>query len=245
MFEKGGLPPFFNEAISQIVKKGETMGSKQYRAFGKSVLSVSWFYGVNLIGGYLITLLTQNPNTFLKMHGQLYTLLIYGVIFIGIYGTSKDQEVFHQALRGQSFKVECREVGLYIAMGIGVYVASLGINHLFYRFFTDYAQIQEGFSAYEPILRFLAMVVAPALVEEYLFRFKIQNWMKEGFGVEIAIVGQALLFGMVHTYRLQQIYAVLCGICFGIVREKKGLKATLWMHLTVNAIGWTVGSFWA
>lgn len=226
------------------MEKGETMVSKQYGAFGKSVLIMIWFYAVNLLGSYLVALLTQDPNTFLKMHGQLYTLLIYGVLFIGVYGISKDRKVFHKALKGQSLKTECGEIGLYIMMGIGIYVASLGINHLFYRYFADYDQIQEGFGAYEPILRFFAMVLAPAFVEEYLFRFKIQHWMKEGFGVEIGIVGQALLFGMVHPYRLQKIYAILCGICLGVAKEKKGLKASLWMHFTVNAIGWAVGSFW-
>ena len=219
------------------------MSSQQYKALGKSVLLVIWFLGVNLIASYLMPYVIQDSNTFLTRHGQLYTLWIYGVIFIGVYGSSKDRKAFHQALKYQSFKVACREVALYSVMGIALYGISLGVNHLFYRFFTEYDQIQQGFSAYEPILRFLAMVVAPAFVEEYVFRFKIQNWMKECFGVESAIVGQALLFGMVHPYRLQKIYAVLSGLCLGSAREKRGLKASLWMHFTVNMIGWAVGSF--
>ena len=219
------------------------MSIKQYEVFGKSVLVMIWFYFVSLFGSYCIRLFVNAPNVFLKEHGNLYTLFIYGVIFMGVYGTSKDRSAFHEALKMPPLKIAWREISLYMVMGIGVYVVSLGINHVCFRFFADYAQIQEGFNGHEPILRFLAMVIAPAFVEEYLFRFKIQNWMKEGFGIAIAIVGQALLFGLLHNYTLQKIYAIVCGLYFGVIKEKKGIKATLWMHLTVNGIGWVVGSF--
>ena len=60
-------------------------------------------------------------------------------------------------------------------------------------------------------------------------------------GKEIAIIGQALLFGMLHFYTLQKIYATILGILFGTVKEKQGIKATMWMHMTVNFIGWFMG----
>ena len=85
------------------------------------------------------------------------------------------------------------------------------------------------------------MVLLPPLVEEYLFRDQIQGCLKKGFGKEIAIIGQALLFGMLHFYTLQKIYATILGILFGIVKEKQGIKATIWMHMTVNFIGWFMG----
>ena len=215
------------------------MGSKQLKAIGQSVFIVIWFYMVSFITSGLVGVCSKYPVQLLQQHSHLLNGISYIIIFLGIYlildrrhpiTLWKELEVSH-----------IKEVILYIGMGIGTYLIGITITNLLINFFPEYHEINQSFNEYEPILRFVGMVLLPPLVEEYLFRDQIQGCLKKGFGKEIAIIGQALLFGMLHFYTLQKIYATILGILFGIVKEKQGIKATIWMHMTVNFIGWFMG----
>lgn len=210
---------------------------KQIKAFAQSILVIMWFYAVSLIGGLSVGLLSQNPTQFTERHNNLLNVLCYVVIFLGIYSLESHKAELWGGLRHQKIKA----IFTYILMGIGTYIVGTILSSLLIGFFPEYEEINLSFNQYEPILRFVGMVILPPIVEEYLFREKIQGYLKEGFGLPIALVGQALLFGGLHYYTLQKIYASVLGLIFGFVKERKGLSATIWMHMTVNFIGWFMG----
>lgn len=210
---------------------------KQMKAFGQSILVIIWFYAVSLMSSLMVSLLSSNPTAFLERHSYLLNVISYVIIFLGVYWVDQHKEKLLEGLRVQTLK----SILTYILMGIGTYIIGTVLASLLIGFFPDYEEISQSFTAYEPILRFIGMVILPPLVEEYLFREKIQGYLKEGFGVTIALIGQALLFGGLHYYTVQKIYAAVLGFIFGIVKEKKNLGATIWMHMTVNFIGWLMG----
>ncbi len=210
---------------------------KQMKAFGQSILVIIWFYAVSLMSSLMVSLLSSNPTAFLERHSYLLNVISYVIIFLGVYWVDQHKEKLLEGLRIQTLK----SILTYILMGIGTYIIGTVLASLLIGFFPDYEEISQSFTAYEPILRFIGMVMLPPLVEEYLFREKIQGYLKEGFGVTIALIGQALLFGGLHYYTVQKIYAAVLGFIFGIVKEKKNLGATIWMHMTVNFIGWLMG----
>lgn len=210
---------------------------KPIKAFGQSILVVIWFYAVSLVGGSLVQFFSQDPVRFAQRHSHLLNVLCYLVVFLGVYIVDCHKKELFEGLKMQSIKA----VLSYILMGIGTYIIGTVLAGMLIGFFPEYEEINQSFNQYEPILRFIGMVILPPIVEEYLFREKIQGYLKSGFGLPIALIGQALLFGGLHYYALQKIYATLLGFIFGMVKEKKGLSATIVMHMTVNFIGWLMG----
>ena len=215
----------------------------QVKAFGKSLLVVIWFYMVSIVISSLIAILCGSENNyalFMKSHSNLINCLIYMIIFSGVCLFDHQRNVFFSSFKSLNIK----NIITFIGMGLGAYFIGVMITNLLIGIFPEYNEISNSFNAYEPILRFVAMVILPPLVEEYLFRFKIQGYLKEGLGTPIAIIGQALLFGILHHYMLQKIYATVLGILFGYMRERKGtIQVSIWMHITVNFLGWLAGVF--
>lgn len=220
------------------------MGSREFKALGKSILVVVWFYAASLLVSSGVLILSKNSISFTERHSQLINIISYIIIFLGVYLTDSKRQLFTNGLKCKVNEIESeiKKIGTYIIMGLGTYLIGILITNLLIDFFPEYQEINQSFSQYEPILRFVGMVILPPLVEEYLFRHKIQETLKDGFGNVIAIVGQALLFGVLHYYMLQKIYATVIGLIFGVVKEKKGIKATVCMHMTVNFIGWMIGT---
>lgn len=217
----------------------------QTKTFGKSVLVVIWFYMISVIMSILIGLIYRSEGAyelFIERHSNLLNILIYIIIFCGVCLLDSQKKEFFSSFKSLSLK----NVITFMGMGLGAYFIGIIITNLLIGVFPEYNEISNSFNQYEPVLRFIAMVILPPIVEEYLFRFKIQGYLKEGFGTPIAIIGQALLFGMLHYYMLQKIYATVLGLLFGYIREKKeNIQCSIWMHMIVNLLGWLAGCFFA
>ena len=210
---------------------------QQVKAFGKSIAVVIWFYSISWMVSGVLQASGLLTNGWVKQHPYLINILTYGFIFAGIVGIDAKGHEFGTFLR----KCPLKDWMRFIGRGIGAYSLGSVISQGLIQFFPEYEEIGPQFNSNEPILRFISMVIVAPIVEEYLFRWKVQDFLKEGFGVYIAIIGQALLFGGLHFYRLQKIYASILAGIFGYVREKKGIAATVSMHMTVNFLGWFIG----
>lgn len=214
---------------------------KPLKAIGVTFLVIVWFYSVSFLSSFIIQLIAKEPLNFLNRHGYLVNILCYLVIFLGVFLLDKNRKQFIKALKPRRFL--SKQTIYYIVMGLGSYVIGTIIIILLIQFFPDYQELNESFNGHEPILRFLMIVIAAPLVEEYLFRHIVQNNLENSFIKPIAIIGQAICFGCLHHYNLQKIYATALGTLFGFVKERRGIEATIWMHMTVNFIGWCIGSF--
>lgn len=87
-------------------------------------------------------------------------------------------------------------------------------------------------------LNLFVMAVIPAVFEEFTFRGLYYKAYRQR-GVWCAILGSALVFGLIHMNFNQFCYAFALGVAFGLLLEATGsIFATMTAHFTVN--GWNV-----
>lgn len=211
---------------------------KQIKAILISGLLVGWFFLSQYITAWWALLIGSEQS--IATHQFLITLLSY-LLVLGVpvgWDTYRKRDIF-EGYRGFNF----RRFYIYIIYGIGLWLVTTFVNALFLPFFPEYgSEVDMLFENKEHILRFITIVIGAPIVEEYIFRGKIQRALQKGFGKPLAIILQGVLFGVIHPFGLQKIYASLLGIGFGWIRATKDntMTSTI-MHMTINFIGWFIG----
>lgn len=207
---------------------------------------VGWFIGSQILVMGMLKLFIANSGLFLEYYNQHMYKLNLGVQIICIVGFllvdfyNDKSKCFCEYKDWQNKKII-----KYMFYGIGFWLLSTMVNGVLIGFFSDYSsKIQTLFMNDEKVARFMVLVIFAPLVEEYVFRGKLQSCLKTAFGTPIAIVVQGICFGLIHAIALQKIYASLLGIGFGMIKEKENnLQSSTIMHMTINLIGWTIGTF--
>lgn len=129
---------------------------------------------------------------------------------------------------------------LYIFAGISVVGAASYVNAYMVSIF-DYSDFSEEVlwqtdvtSNYQLVLLFFTLAVIPAFVEELLFRgLVLTNLLPYGRGW--AIVGSAVLFGIMHGNIEQLFYATAAGVVLGYVYVKtKSIWPCVLIHFVNN-----------
>ncbi len=215
----------------------------QVVALFKAVLLVGWFLLASTIVGIGVQSFIGDANRYenvLMQHQFAISLGSQLLCFIGVVLMTPDQPVINKGSESTSLKSILR----YMMMGLGAWLICILITQILIPFFPDYEVINQLFVNNEGILRFCVLVIMAPLLEEYLFRGKIQSYLKIGFPVKFAVLIQAILFASLHALPLQKIYSFTIGMLFGVVREKeKNFLSTFVMHMLINLIGWYIGSF--
>ncbi|MDF2594007.1 MAG: family intrarane metalloprotease [Clostridia bacterium] len=220
-----------------------------YRKVENSVyagFAAGWFIGCQVLIIGIVKFLVGEPELFLEYYNQhMYKINLWVQIVCMLGFLLIDSRVMKSNFLSEYKDWQNKKVVKYIFYGIGFWLVSTVVNGVLIVFFSDYSsQIQTLFMNEEKVARFMVLVVFAPLVEEYVFRGKIQARLKTAFGAPMAIVIQGVCFGLIHAIALQKIYASLLGIGFGIVKEKeKNLQSSTVMHMTINLIGWTIGTF--
>lgn len=209
----------------------------------KVLLILSWYYTVSAIVTLILYSTISNINdveSYITVNNSELMIIIYLMVFFGIWAFDKSRTVFINSFK----KWNIKEVFSYIGLAIVIYYLSNFLTAMLLPYFPEYSELENVFIEGDYILSFIAIVVAAPIIEEYIFRNKIQTYLKNIMGLNAAIIIQALLFGMMHAYVIQTIYATLIGLAFGYLNEKKGsLKPGIVMHITINFIGWIITYF--
>ncbi|WP_069997499.1 CPBP family intramembrane glutamic endopeptidase [Cellulosilyticum sp. I15G10I2] len=208
-------------------------------------LTLLWFLGCQWIFIYLLRLfLRMDSSSFMKIYNDhMYKINLFIQVFCLAGILLKDFILKKDSFSDyRYFRKE--KIVIYICYGIVLWFVSSLINILLGVFFTEYAtQVQRLFSNTEHIVRCLVLVFFAPLLEEYVFRGKIQNKLKLGFGRWQAVILQGAVFGLIHPLPLQKLYATFLGIGFGILKEKeKNVQSTTIMHMTINGISFIIGT---
>ncbi|MGL4363028.1 MAG: lysostaphin resistance A-like protein [Cellulosilyticaceae bacterium] len=174
-----------------------------------------------------------NNMYLLTMIGYIITILGIGVLN-KIDGTSI--LMYYKGFTRKMFE----KTLLYV---IPLWLLVTLINGLMSPFFPTYeAEIGSLFVSKEPFLRSLVLVIGAPFIEEYIFRGKIQDYVKKYFGVKVSVIFQGIIFGIIHPFGLQKIYASVLGIGLGFLREKVGhIMAPTCVHIFINFVGWLAG----
>ena len=117
-----------------------------------------------------------------------------------------------------------RAVFAYVLAGMAVIRAAAYLNFYMISFsnYSEFAAENLWMDTYDTphaiILSFITMGIIPAFVEEFLFRGLIQSNLRP-FGRGVAIVGSAVLFGLMHQNIQQIFYATVAGLVLGYLYE--------------------------
>ena len=109
---------------------------------------------------------------------------------------------------------------------------------------TPLVQLSEGFQtanlsffAGKVIFEFLGSGFVIPIAEELLFRGVVYKRLKLYFGMTPALIGSALIFGIMHVNLVQFLYAAVLGLFLAFVLEKTGLVSMAVLgHITANVI---------
>ena len=219
---------------------------KKVEAVGKAVGLVFIFLGMQVFVVSLFRLLTGLEGVAFEQYYEEHLYLINGMIQLVTLLLLLGWDTLRHENIVQIFNMQISRRWLrYIMYGVELWLFTSLLNSLLLPFFSDYGQqITEMFGEKEKGLRFVVLVILAPFLEEYLFRYKIQGYLKEGFNKTSAILLQGLFFGLIHAIALQKIYASVLGIGLGFVREKEGkLQSSIITHMTINSIGFLIGSF--
>lgn len=168
---------------------------------------------------------------------QLFTVellqysLIYGVIFISIYLTIKNQNISSKDL-GVNFQK------LYIYIPVAVIIGSV-VAMIEYRILGPIPLI----GAIRPtdiILISIVMFIFIAPVEETIFRSILQTRLEKIFGMRYGILLSGSIFGVMHSgygIAAEILFATIFGIIVGYFFYKtKNLPFVISIHGTVNVM---------
>ena len=87
---------------------------------------------------------------------------------------------------------------------------------------------------YEGVLLFISTAIVPAFCEEFLFRGMICNQLRP-YGKTVAVLGSAVLFGLMHQNVGQLFYTTMAGVVLAILYlETKSIWVPILMHLFNN-----------
>lgn len=126
----------------------------------------------------------------------------------------------------------------YIFAGMAVILAAAYINYYMISFtsYADFAAEYLWVDTYETphaiILSFVTMAIIPAFVEEFLFRGLVQSNLRP-YGSGVAIVGSAVLFGLMHQNIQQVFYATVAGLVLGYIYE---VTDSIWCGILLHLL---------
>lgn len=191
---------------------------------------------------YVVLFISQilGGSDFVEQYMYLRMLISYGVVILGLIAMNKwEGKNLIESYLGFTKRMAKQAMKYAVVMWIGVGI----LNTLLIPFFPDYgAEINTLFQNDEFFLRFLVLVIGAPFIEEYLFREKVQMYAKKRLGAVPAIVFQGILFGIIHPFGMQKIYASAMGVGLGCIREKTNhLMGPTLIHILINGIGFLAG----
>ena len=110
----------------------------------------------------------------------------------------------------------------------------------------------QAFFAGGVVFELLGSCLVIPIAEELLFRGVVYKRLKLYFGVTPALIGSALIFGIMHVNLVQFLYAAVIGLLLAFVLEKTGkLSMAVFGHIAANLVavlrtetGWLEFSFY-
>ncbi|MGI6123289.1 MAG: CPBP family intramembrane glutamic endopeptidase [Acetivibrionales bacterium] len=124
-------------------------------------------------------------------------------------------------------------LGITLNIFISQFLGSLPIPE---NVFNEYAQATSLLGNEITLVQILSVVIVAPIVEEILYRGLIMKSLQIGMPVVIALIIQALIFGLMHGQLLWICYATFLGVLLAIIRLRyKSLYPSILLHMSFNA----------
>lgn len=99
----------------------------------------------------------------------------------------------------------------------------------------SYQAVEQAFYSSSLFWELLAFCILTPIAEELLYRYLVFQSLRDWLGRWAAIVGSALIFGMMHMNAVQTLYACALGLLLGILMEHyRDVRVTMCGHIAAN-----------
>lgn len=167
--------------------------------------------------------------------GSLVSLVVLYVCFVRRDLRREQKKMFTAPVSGR----------LFLGMAAAVLLlgcAGIAMNNLLA--LTVLKQISGGYQAVEQAFyssslgwELLSLGVITPVAEEVLYRYLIFYGLRDWRGRVMAVIGSALIFGLVHMNIVQIIYAFVLGLALGVLMEYyQDVRVTICGHIAANFI---------
>lgn len=174
-------------------------------------------------------------NYKLTLIGDVTFLIILFLIFL----FTKEKLI----RRCRFHKLSLKNTGLISLTSIGIAFLIILLmqvfSSLFPSLFKSYEMVSNSITAsHGSFITLLGLIVLIPIFEEIFFRGVIFGFLRDNFKFPIALIVQALIFGIAHGNLVQGTYAFILGLFLGIVfYYTDSLFASITAHITYNLFG--------
>lgn len=233
-----------------------------FKAFGFLLLTGFLFLFGNVLASIMIgivgafeylELVTTNPDAFsiaitnyigeqallITIIGNILTLLLLALVFLG------RKERFTRFVNFRKLRI--KDGFLIFFLGIFLNLAFISILTFVYQLLPAsevmerYSELMEKIMGGSAFLVLLVTVVAAPLTEEIMVRGVIYNDFKKATSVRVALLIQALVFGLIHGNIVQGTYAFILGLILGSIYHRyKTIWASILLHFSFNLTSTTL-----
>ena len=195
------------------------------------VMSLS-YYGLEIIFG-----VTTNENYMVR---QLLCAVAAIPFVLRFY--LADRKIRTIVYGKKNFKLDRKQIKDILLTVVTVGIAAAALNNLIAM--TPMVDISQGFQTANKaffggsiLFQLLGSCVVIPIAEELVFRGVVYQRLRLQFDMKKALLGSALIFGIVHTNLVQLVYASILGVLLAFLYEKSGfLYIPVIGHIAANTI---------
>ena len=200
---------------------------------------VGMIYGFIIMAGAIMSQSDINMMGTQIMNNQFILAVISALITFLIYFLMLRKRKKNLWERCKFNKIKKSYIPIIILATLGFAVLSSAFVALVGDKFTSYSDTSKGLmTAYNSIYTMISVTIIIPIFEEILFRGLIFDQLKRGFNVIVAIILQAIIFGLFHFNPVQTMYTIVLGIILGvIVTWSNSIIGSMIGHITYNIVG--------
>lgn len=136
----------------------------------------------------------------------------------------------------------CVLMGIGFSVGIGFILYLLNSIEAFRQVLDKYSELTGNLMNTGFLSLLLSVGILIPVFEEILFRGFIFMKLKNAMKITLAVVLQAVIFGVYHMNMVQAAYATLLGIIFAVVYLKTGsIISSMLIHISLNTTSVFIG----
>ncbi|MBE6892959.1 MAG: CPBP family intramembrane metalloprotease [Ruminococcaceae bacterium] len=235
---------FYNPYVEPLWKREKRLIRGSGNGIGMAALG---YVAFSLLAGIIYAVLVQLVFPAANIHGLLYVtesvewilnLLIYVfslMIPFGIYALCIKMPL-KVAVPFRKAKADLTFGGFLVGLGTGI-LASYATTYLqlgleMVGIGITMPEYETPKTAFGIILYVINLTVAPAFIEEIIFRGIVMQSLRR-FGDIFALVSSALIFGIFHLNLIQMPYAFILGLCIGYFVMRTG---SLWVGVLIHFV---------
>ncbi|MDR0999661.1 MAG: CPBP family intramembrane metalloprotease [Clostridiales bacterium] len=181
--------------------------------------------------------IAQEIQNSIMANAMLFALIGYLLAFVIFLPMWRKTRKHYRRFGGGGFNIGTAALTLGLSAGLHFLISGVFALTDITRFFPSYQMVEDMITGDNLPMRIIAVGLVAPVVEEMCFRGVTLNRLgnKE---IWLAVLIQAVLFGIIHFNLLQGIYAVILGVVFGYIYVRfKSLWYPVIAHISFNMIG--------